>query len=202
MRPRCRRAEDEISAWKLAGLLASSATLLGRNSAATWRQPGFNRASTGLQPDFNRTSTGPQTELHSSQSITPSPPARAPELLPKPASGARSDPSRVSKGGASLTGIGAGLLLAGIGCGVGALTTAQTVEGNPLTLGQHDSYTQRGQALSGAAIGLDVVGGDWRWERRRVVYPASPAQRAAERPTSRGAGAFALLNPVHTQTHN
>ena len=58
-----------------------------------------------------------------------------------------------------MTTIGAGLVLAGLGCGAGALVTGQAFDGTPLTVPQLNDLTQRGQALNAAAITLDVVGG-------------------------------------------
>lgn len=60
-----------------------------------------------------------------------------------------------------LLGTGAVFLLAGIGCGAGAIIAAREVEngnGKPYAGEVSDAFT-RGRTLSGAAIALDVVGG-------------------------------------------
>ena len=67
---------------------------------------------------------------------------------------------RTPAGALALIGIGGGMLIGGIGCGVGAVLTQQSLEnGQPLYLREIDALTKRGQGLSLAGISLDVVGG-------------------------------------------
>ena len=67
---------------------------------------------------------------------------------------------RTPAGALALIGVGGGVLLSGIGCGIGAVLTQQSLEnGQPLYLREIDALTERGQRLSLAGLSLDVVGG-------------------------------------------
>jgi len=67
---------------------------------------------------------------------------------------------RTPPGALALIGVGSGLLVGGIGCGIGAVLTQQSLEnGQPLYLREIDALTERGQRLSLAGISLDVAGG-------------------------------------------
>ena len=71
----------------------------------------------------------------------------------------KAEPRRIPKPALALIGIGGGMLLTGIGCGIGAVVTQGSLEnGQPLYLREIDALTARGQALSLAGISLDVVG--------------------------------------------
>lgn len=63
-------------------------------------------------------------------------------------------------GALALIGGGAGVLLGGIGCGIGALVTAKTInDGGTYYASDYQALVERGQGLNSAAIALDVVGG-------------------------------------------
>lgn len=67
---------------------------------------------------------------------------------------------RPPAGSLALLGSGAALLLAGIGCGAGALVTQSAVhDPQGVYASDYDALVKRGQGLSTAAIALDVVGG-------------------------------------------
>ena len=87
----------------------------------------------------------------------------APSAVPVAAVTQPAQPSKRNRppsGAIALIGGGAGVLLGGIGCGIGALLTAKTISdgGNFYPL-DYQAQLDRGQALNSAAIALDVVGG-------------------------------------------
>lgn len=62
--------------------------------------------------------------------------------------------------GIALLAVGGGIVLAGIGCGVGALLqNAALRDGTPRYRSDYDARVSLGNALNAAAIGLDVLGG-------------------------------------------
>lgn len=68
--------------------------------------------------------------------------------------------SRPPIGALALIAGGAGVLLGGIGCGIGAMMTAKTInDGGTYYASDYQALVNRGQALNGAGIALDVVGG-------------------------------------------
>ena len=67
--------------------------------------------------------------------------------------------SRPPSGALALIGIGGGFLLVGIGCGIGALTTASRLNAGMVPRDEHQTTVDRGRALNTSAIVFDVVGG-------------------------------------------
>jgi len=90
---------------------------------------------------------------------------QGPAAVPaSPAAGGGTAPAperrRTPAGAWALIGVGSGMLLGGIGCGIGAVLTQQSLEnGQPLYLREIDALTERGQRLSLAGVSLDVAGG-------------------------------------------
>ena len=89
---------------------------------------------------------------------------------------------RPPAGAVALAAVGGAVLIAGLACGGGALaTSAQLYSGQAFTLREIDALNTQGQALNGAAIGLDVLGGlalggggvwlltDWKRSRERAA---------------------------------
>lgn len=121
------------------------------------------------------TSTAPTASAPAAPGVAVAP--AAPAVAPA------SERRRTPAGALALLGIGGGVLLGGIGCGVGAILTQQSLEGGePLYQREIDMLTQRGQALNIAAITLDVVGGVviatggiWAiWARTHATRAARP----------------------------
>lgn len=81
-----------------------------------------------------------------------------PVSVPDRVSPSATERRRVPPGAIGLLVLGSAGLVAGIGCGAGAWSTARTIDGMPLTVAEVDALTSRGQALDRAGIALDVVG--------------------------------------------
>ena len=101
--------------------------------------------------------------------------------------------SRPPAGSIGLITGGAGVLLGGIGCGIGALLTAKTInDGGTYYASDYQAMVDRGRTLNSAAIALDVVGGvalaaGTVWA---IVYRVRSPEASALRPI---AGSLALL---------
>lgn len=104
-------------------------------------------------------------------------PPSTPSKAPSPAKAGWRPPA----GAIGLLAAGGAVLVGGIACGAAALdTSAQLHSGQAFTLREIEALNGRGQALNGAAIGLDTVGGvaivggalwlvlDWKRSRDRV----------------------------------
>ena len=116
-------------------------------------------------------------ERQAAPNTRPEPP-RTPSKAPSPAKAGWRPPA----GAIGLLAAGGAALISGIACGATALdTSAQLHSGQAFTLREIDELNGRGQALNGAAIGLDAVGGvavaggalwlvlDWKRSRDRAA---------------------------------
>jgi len=165
--------------------LSWAAEKLGRIPAAIDYEERFlalKRGDLSLQElDLAR---GRLVRLRELQSGTPPPaaPALSPAPQPQapPAEAPARAPWRPSTPALALTLSGAAALVAGIACGAAALdSSAQLHSGQAFTLREIDAMNTRGNALNGAAIALDTVGGvalaggalwlvlDWKRSRDR-----------------------------------
>jgi tetratricopeptide (TPR) repeat protein len=123
--------------------------------------------------------------LQEGQGTTRPEPKQAPQQAPL---APKSAGWRPPAGAIALMAGGGGLLIAGIACGGAALATSANLHsGQAFTLREIDALNTQGQALNGAAIGLDVLGGlslvgggvwlvvDWKRSRERAAAGLQPS---------------------------
>lgn len=101
-----------------------------------------------------------ETRLIRLRGLVQSPQKAAPASLPatSPAPFTQAPSKAPPRGSIALMGTGGGLLLVGLGCGLGAILTANTINSG-MAGSNRAALIQRGQALNASAIVFDVLGG-------------------------------------------
>lgn len=116
----------------------------------------FRSAKTDLTAED---ATQVQTRLERLRSaISAAPPSLSTQVA-QSSSASHSERYRPPAGSIALMGLGAGLLVVGIGTGVGALSAQKQLSDAGYTSAEYDALLGRGRALNISAITFDVVGG-------------------------------------------